>query len=1173
MNTFFRFILFFGLLTVGFGLHAQGTQVEFGKNRVQYHKDFSEWSQYESPNFITYWYGKARLVGEAVVNIAEHNFKEVEALLDHRMNDKIEILVFVDLTDFKQSNIGAQEEFTNLGGQTKIVDNKMFVYFNGSHTDLRRQIREGIAAVYLNYILYGSNLQEIVQNSNTFILPPWYKEGLIAYAGEAWNTDLDNELRDVFLNDLHSDFNALAAANPRLAGHSLWYFLGQNYGRATVSNLLYLTRINRSVESGFLYVLGSSLNRTTRTWYNYFSERYKGEVRFMDTLQTGQEVPIRNRKKLTLTQVKLSSDSKKIAYVLNDMGLTKVYIHDLETNRRKRVQKMGFRNPFQPIDYNYPLLAWSPGSTELSVLYERRDVIKLLKYDVDAGKGEVTDMAPQFQRVYSIDYLTNTDYVLSASERGQSDLYTYFSRTRQPQRITNDFWDDLDARVVRLDGKPGIIFASNRPDTLLRDQRLDTILPIDTYDLFYLELGNPDRELVRLTHSGFGNERSPMGIDERFFSFLSDESGIYNRYYGYLETYVHHYNKVVRFQDGSDLIMHPDSSLSTQLDSLEMMQVDTVELVPVYKRRAVNQLSSNLRLGLLDQHAASRTGQMVEVVRLEGRNRVFLNQIDTTLSLRTDETLYRRKYIPPAMRAQQKPQPPVDRPLLPALPVPKAPVPAEEPPQIPEPPVSKPDTGKIDIDNYLFQSEFDDDEPPVVIQPEREEPNRMLERASAPAPVQLPAQKKIEPESFRFRSSKIIPARLKFRTDYLTSTLDNSMLFEGLNTFAGTPMDFGFPPPGILLKTNFKDVFEDHHIELGARIPTSFNGAEYFMVYDNLKNRLDKRFAAYYRTLRFQQPIGSTISPIVPRYKNKTFLMQYQVRYPLNIFSSFRAISTLRFDNTLDLSTDINSLVSPVLREQRAGLRGEYVFDNTIITGLNMMRGTRYKVYVEMVKRFQVDLGANPSFDFNEGFMTLAGFDFRHYIPVLKKSVLATRLAAATSFGSERILYYLGGVDFWLFPSFNQDIPAPTEGNFAYQTVATNMRGFQMNIRNGNSFAVSNTELRVPVFQYLSKNNLRRNFLRNFQLVGFFDVGTAWQGVNPFDDENPLNTKIIPDPPIPGNPVTIKVRYFRDPIVMGYGVGARMLLFGYFLRIDYGWGVETRVVQSPRILLSMGMDF
>ena len=98
---------------------AQSTQTEFGKNRVQFHNDFAEWSKYESRNFITYWYGEGRLIGQSVVQMAEYDFHEIQGVLEHRMNDKIEIIVYKDLTDLKQSNIGSEEAFENSGGQTK----------------------------------------------------------------------------------------------------------------------------------------------------------------------------------------------------------------------------------------------------------------------------------------------------------------------------------------------------------------------------------------------------------------------------------------------------------------------------------------------------------------------------------------------------------------------------------------------------------------------------------------------------------------------------------------------------------------------------------------------------------------------------------------------------------------------------------------------------------------------------------------------------------------------------------------------------------------------------------------------------------------------------------------------------------------------------------------------
>ncbi|RMF23347.1 MAG: hypothetical protein D6765_13210, partial [Bacteroidetes bacterium] len=623
---------------------GQTTQTEFGKNRVQYHRDFAEWSMYESRNFITYWYGEGRFIGQSVVQIAEYDFREIQGILEHRMNDKIEIIVYVDLTDLKQSNIGSEEAFVNTGGQTKIVGNKMFVYFNGDHNDLRRQIREGIAGVYLNAMLFGSNLQEIVQNAVMMNLPEWFKEGLIAFVGTEWSSELDNQLRDLLLRYPEDDFEDLAEKDPKLLGHSLWYFISQNYGNSTVSNLLYLTRINRSVESGFLYVLGSTYRRTLDSWERFFRDRYAEEAG--QTTPPEGEVPVKNKRNLPITQLKISPDGQRIAYVLNEIGRYRVFIQDLQTGERTLVHKGGFRNAIQATDYNYPLIAWNPSGLELGVIYERRDVVKFLRYDIHSKERVVEDMSTQYQRIYSMDYITPTELVLSAAVRGHSDIFIYFTLTRQSQRLTDDFWDDLDAVFTRVHGQRGILFASNRTDSLLTRARLDSILPITTYDIYYLNLDKRDEgELVRITHTPHANERHPVSLDDTWFAFLSDESGIVNRKTGYLEDYIHHFEHVITFQDGEEMRLHADSIIEQVLDSAALAQIDTVTLDTVIKQRGVTHFNSNYSRNVLSQSKARRAGRLAELVFLDGAHRIFVHTIEPEAEVQPFLTQHQRQWM------------------------------------------------------------------------------------------------------------------------------------------------------------------------------------------------------------------------------------------------------------------------------------------------------------------------------------------------------------------------------------------------------------------------------------------------------------------------------------------------------------------------------------------------
>ena len=1158
---------------------GQTTQTEFGKNRVQYHDQFKEWSQYESRNFITYWYGDGRLIGQSVVQMAEYDFYEIQGILEHRMNDKIEIIVYNDVTDLKQSNIGSEEVFMtggsekmnasnylsgtptgiNTGGQTKIVNNKMFVYFNGDHNDLRRQIREGIASVYLNAMLFGSNLQEIVQNAVMMNLPEWFKEGLISFVGEEWNTELDNQLRDLFQSGLYQDFEDMAEQHPRIVGHSLWHFISQHYGNSTVANLLYLTRINRSVESGFLYVLGSTYEKTAQSWDSYFRQRYAAEMKgYQATDELAGKVEIKNKRNSPITQLKISPDGTKIVYVINEIGRTRVFMQDLATGERTLVYKGGFRNVLQATDYNYPLLAWNPNGLEIAIIYEHRDLVSLMKYNIMTKDKTTEEMNTQFQRIYSMDYVSSNDLVFSAAVRGQSDLFLYYTQTRQTQRLTTDFWDDLDAVFVNVHGQRGILFSSNRPDSLNVIAALDTILPITSFDIFYLNLDsisfNTMGELVQVTHTPHANERKPMLLDNNWFSFLSDETGILNRKNGYLEDYVHHYENIIEFEDGPKMRMHADSVIVEKLDSVAYSKIVSITPDTIYKQRAVTHFATNYDRNILEQHKARSNARYVEMIFRNGKRQVFLQDMYPEQSV-----------IPSFTSFQQQRVKILGSPIMPEKEVATDPVLKEtgnEPIDVSEVPQEKQDTGTIDIDNYLFQSEFDDDEVPVV--KKSDEKNTDLPKPSQQPVVYKPVEKEEATKKVHdFRSSRIIPYRLKFRTDFVTTQLDNGFLFDGLNTFSGVPQDFGYPPPGILLKANFKDLFEDYEFEGGIRIPTSFNGAEYFAFFHDKKKRLDKRYAVYRRRLRFT----SDPAPPPVKYDNSTFLAQYQVRYPLDIYTSIRGSATLRFDKTVVLSSDINTLEFPTDRTQRFGIRGEYVFDNTLDVSLNIKNGTRYKFFAELVKGFEVDFRENFEFKANKGFMTVLGFDARHYQRVLKWSVLAGRMAGATSFGQEKILYLLGGTDSWLIPQFDETIPLPAANDFVYRSIATNARGFKLNVRNGNSYALFNAEFRTPVLRYLFPRS-QKNFFRNFQLVAFFDAGTAWEGVNPFNETSPLNTWRDQN-----QSVQIEVNYFRDPIVYGYGGGIRTLLFGYFVRLDYAWGVETRVVQDPRLYFSIGMDF
>jgi len=1077
--------------------HSQsGIDTEFGKNRIQHHDDFDDWYMYETQNFVNYWYGKSRNVGQITLALAEYDFKSIENILEHKLNDKIEIICYTDLSDLKQSNIGIEEVFISRNERTTVLGNRIFVYFDGDHTHLRKQIREGIGEVYLNAMIYGSGLQGLVQKSIQLKIPDWFREGLIAYLGEEWSTQTDNQLRDLLQSvSPRKKFETLGRDHPRLIGHAFWNFLTHEYGKSNVSNILYLARINRNIKSSFLYILGIPFEQISTACLEYFKKTYQEDKSAFRSFNPNQAIVVKNKKKLPVTAVRVSPDGNQFAYAVNDRGKYKVYVQGKRSAKPIKIFKGGIKNNVQETDYQIPLFAWHPNGREMVLITERHDVWMLNRIDLESGRYSKDKLSPEYQRVYSVDWIDDKTLLLDASTDALSDLYTYLPLTRESQRLTQDFYDDLDATYAELHGTKGILFKSNRALDTLFIMPVDSLLPVQPFNIYFLPYDPANKtgtkKLIRLTSNQYYDLDNPCLTDLNQVSYLSNDHGVSQR-------------KTIQIHSGGG------SSL-------------------IHSSRGDHDL--------LAFHGAKNNS--IGVIRKGKKIHVNAEMIRVTDTLVPGYSVYSKNSLGFNGSSSQS------RLTAPTVSIQDQPVKA----------------------NVVFQSEFPD---PVLTSPVVSEPAESeltITNFDSISSIQdashfNPAKTQV-PEKFQF--TRMVASRLKFKLDDFTTTMDNGLLFGGLNSYAGQKRGFEYPPAGFLIKAQTKDLFEDYSFEGGVRVPTTFNGTEYFLIFDDNKKRIDKRYALYRQSRYSTVEVSQILSQ---RIHNSSVIGVYQLKYPFDTYQSARLAATLRFDRSTLLATDPTNLTARPESTQRVGIRAEYVYDNTTPVDINRFTGTRAKIYSELVKKMQVQIVDDWKLNLAKGFMTVIGFDARHYIGVDRKSILALRLSGATSFGSERILFYLGGVDNWISPQYDNDTPIPGDNNYAYYALGAHLRGFKQNIRNGASHVLFNAELRIPFVQYLTNKELRSVFLRNLQIVAFADAGTAWFGRNPFDQNSPLNTTSVSNPK-----VQINLVYARDPLVIGYGTGLRISLMGYQVRADYAWGIETREVLKPKFYLSLGSDF
>src|SRR6187549_3250617 len=242
----------FALLSVGFALsaiqvHAQVNSVEFGKNRVQYQK--FNWKYYQTENFNSYFSQDGLGLGKYVSQIAETELPSIEEFVEYGLQRRINIVVYNNFDEMQQSNIGIGIDWQNTGGVTKLVNNKMIVYFDGNHENLRRQIRQGIAKILVDNVLFGDDLGEFAANQALLDLPKWLTDGYIEYAAENWSTSLDDDLRSEMLAGNYKTFYHFAYEKPMLAGHSFWKYIADKYGKNKTTYFLYLSRIYRNLNN------------------------------------------------------------------------------------------------------------------------------------------------------------------------------------------------------------------------------------------------------------------------------------------------------------------------------------------------------------------------------------------------------------------------------------------------------------------------------------------------------------------------------------------------------------------------------------------------------------------------------------------------------------------------------------------------------------------------------------------------------------------------------------------------------------------------------------------------------------------------------------------------------------------------------------------------------------
>lgn len=1095
-SRYYHILILFLTLFCQTQLHAQfynGSQMEFGKNRVQYEEFL--WTYYRYDRYDIYLYTGGRELAIYTAKSIDKHIRELENIFDYQLNDRLQVILYNKHSHFRQSNIGlGADESYNVGGVTRIIGTKLFVYFEGDHKNFEHQIRAGIAEILINELMYGGNWREALKNSTLITLPQWYVKGLVSYVTKEWDDQIENKVKDGVLSGKYKKFNHLTGDDAIYAGHAMWHYIVQVHGANVLANIVYMTKMSRNVESGFLYVLGVSLKNISIDWIDYYTNLYRS-AEMSKKMPEANQLKIKSKKNKVYRQLKVSPDGKKVAYTTNDMGKLKVWLYDTETKKRKKIKRWGYKlDRIQ--DYRYPILAWHPSGEILAIVTEEKGEPWLHFYNLN-------DKTLTTRQIFLIDDILDIAYshdgkrmVFSGVYEGRTDIYLYSIASNAQEALTSDVFDDVQPRFIN-DSRQ-IIFASNRWDDTLRYKSKEDIIQNLNKDIFIYDLENKSPVLRRVTNTPNIDESQPRPFVDDKFTFLSVSEGIRTRYVGILDSVISH--------------------------------IDTVEHYRYVVKTAKH---SDYPRNILEHEFNPQSANYSEIIYHNGKYKFFAGNFNSDVSNLKFElpatpkksniktTIQEKKSIPPAPKiAPEKKDTLTGTTKFKSVKV-----------------FEENNDKKIDINNYQFEEEITQKKE-VKVEDKKDVPTLKNEST------------KPDNEIKEFKLPEQRNYNITYYPEYLVTQLDNSFMNQSYQPF--NPVNGGFINPGLNVfnKIGMTDLFEDKRISGAMRLSTSLRNNEYYISYEDRTKRLDKQYVVHRNAMTFAN--GFNITRI------HTHEAAYKLKWAFNEIKSIRGMVNIRQDRFVAQATDFTNLQRPNRYDYWVNAKLEYVFDNTIKRGLNLYNGIRYKLFVEQYKQLnekEVDI-------------TILGGDFRYYQKIFRDFIWANRIAAGTSFGTRKLLFYAGGVDNWIAPRINNETPIDLTQNYIFQTLGTPIRGFIQNTRNGNNFAVINSELRLPIFKFFINQPIKSDFIQNFQIIAFGDIGTAWVGRSPFSEENTSNTTFID-----ANPLYITLKNQREPIIGGYGWGLRSRLWGYFIRADWAWGVENYEIGPRVFYLSFSLDF
>ncbi len=426
-----------------------------------------KWRVLEGPRTEVFFYGDNEDLGELTLRFGEDIWRELNKSLEFIPNTKLQLQVYPNPLAWRRADWDPEQV-----RDRNVINTTAAVYYPGSHDQFYRQIKARAAQLLIQEILFSGASMVSLQNRVILHLPHWYNWGMANYLAEGWTPEDEARMRSLTPEERMEILQSEEVSpRARTIQKSIWHFVDFRFGRKKISEILYMTRITRSVNGGFLSVLGLSKQALTAAWREFCTDAYKDQRIVLLNRGTTRRLTLGRGNSIPLA-FSASRTGRLVAAVSYKSGQYTLYIYDTRTGQFRstgvRTKAPQARNLIEPPGAS---LCWSPDEAYLAAVMPKGEGQVVVYYSPKRSEAEVVDPSESLDWINSIDWSPNKkDLVVSACRGGQTDLYLTRKGRTSFKRLTNDPYDDLEPHFSE-DEENTLYFTSNRHDSLADSYR------------------------------------------------------------------------------------------------------------------------------------------------------------------------------------------------------------------------------------------------------------------------------------------------------------------------------------------------------------------------------------------------------------------------------------------------------------------------------------------------------------------------------------------------------------------------------------------------------------------------------------------------------------------------------------------------------------------------------